>query len=169
MFWHFGGSTDDKLNAQFCIYSKRPPPASKKKVPNFVFIQNAPLGTLYPNLRGGRRGHSVTKLGGTTCTNEIGKNTHTAPPKTTHCLPPPPPPRRLLNGDYESELICGENLTHPTFFSIIWICSLLTAHCQRMIDGLLQGSPSYVSYWRASPHAEKIEVYFRYISDPCGY
>ena len=70
MFWHFGGFTDDLLNAQFCIYSKRPPLASKKngtkfciyskrppptskkavtttkdpiKWPNSVFIQNAPI------------------------------------------------------------------------------------------------------------------------------
>ena len=31
----------------------------------------------------------------------------------------------------------------PPWF--VWTCTLFSAHCQRMIDGLLQGSPSYVS------------------------
>ena len=42
MFWHFGGSTEDLLNAQFCIYSI-PPSCFKKTAPNYVFLQNAPL------------------------------------------------------------------------------------------------------------------------------
>ena len=44
---------------KFLIYSKHPPHASKKSVPNFVFIQNAPLlfqkkrsaGLIYQHLR----------------------------------------------------------------------------------------------------------------------
>ena len=37
-----------------------------------------------------------------------------------------------------------KNFTPPSF-RIFWICNSVSTHCQRMIDGLLQGSPSYVS------------------------
>ena len=43
MFWHFGGCIDDLLNAQFWIYSKRPPPASKKTAPIFYLFKTPPL------------------------------------------------------------------------------------------------------------------------------
>ena len=36
----------------------------------------------------------------------------------------------------------------PIFFLVFSIWSVLSAHCQRMIDGLLQGSPSYDVRWQ---------------------
>ena len=60
MFWHFG---DDLLNAQFRIYSKRPPPSCFiKTVRNFVFIQNAPLLLPKKRLLYHQGAHKMTKF-----------------------------------------------------------------------------------------------------------